>query len=72
MHVWSVLSISAVLAPALRGDALVHFRKEPESDLVVVSMAVQRTGAKLTDCGLLSGGKENKPHWQYRLCRSRS
>lgn len=67
-----MLSISAVLAPALRGDALVYFGKEPESDLMVVSMVVQRTGAKPTDCGLLSGVKENKPHWQDRLCHSRS
>lgn len=50
-------------APALRGEALVHSGKEPESDLMVVSMVVQKTKAKTKDCGLLSGAEENKPHW---------
>lgn len=50
-------------APTLRGDALVHSGKEPESDLTVVSVVVQRTGTKTRHCGLLSGAKENKPHW---------
>lgn len=53
--------MSAAPAPPLRGDALVHSRKEPGSDLMFVCMAVQRTGAKLRDCGLLSGAKKNKP-----------
>lgn len=61
-----------MLALALRGDALVHSGKEPESDLMFVTTDVQRIGAKARDCGLLSGAKENKPHWQYRLCHSRS
>lgn len=50
-------------APALRGDALAHSEKEPESDLMDVSMVVQRTGGKTKDCGLLSGAEEKKPHW---------
>lgn len=64
LHVWSGLSWSAVPAPPLRGDALVHSRKEPGSDLMFVCAVVQRTGAKLRDCSLLSGTKENKPHWR--------
>ena len=54
--------MSAVPAPPLRADALVHSRKEPGSDLMFVCMTVQRTGAKLRDCGFPSGAKENKPH----------
>lgn len=53
--------MSAVPASPLRGDALIHSGKEPGSDLVFLCTAVQRTGAQLRGCGLLSGAKESKP-----------
>jgi len=64
--------MSAVPAPPLRGDALVRSRKGPGSGFMFVHVAVQGTGAKLRDCDLLSGAKENKPHWQYRHSHPRS
>lgn len=58
--------MSAVPAPPLRGDALVHSGKELGSELMFVCVAVQKTGAKLRSRGLLSGAKENKTRGQYR------